>query len=54
MARSLTVHHQESPSALFAVLMIVCALLLMLGGVFGASSTTETPVEPPVVQASAH
>lgn len=53
MARSLTVNHQESPSALFAVLMIVCAVLLMLGATFGAAS--DAPAEtPPVVQARAN
>lgn len=52
MARSLTVNHQESPSSLFAVLMIVCAILLMLGATFGSASETAEQAPPPVMQAA--
>lgn len=49
MARSLTVNHQESPSSLFAVLMIFCAVLLLLGATFGSS---DAPAETPPAAAS--
>jgi hypothetical protein len=52
MARSLTVTHQESPSSLFAVLLIVCAVLLLLGATFG--SAAEAPADQPPMQATAH
>jgi hypothetical protein len=43
MARSLTVKHEESPSALFTTFLILCGGVLLLGAVLGASAETELP-----------
>jgi hypothetical protein len=51
MARSLTVKHEESPSSLFVVLMVLCAGLLLLGAAMSASDP-GTP-EATAVEASA-
>ncbi|MEZ4238318.1 MAG: hypothetical protein R3F59_19630 [Myxococcota bacterium] len=43
MARSLTVKHEESPSALFATFLILCGGFLLLGAVLGASAEADRP-----------
>jgi hypothetical protein len=43
MARSLTVKHEESPSALFTTFLILCGGFLLLGAILGASAETEVP-----------
>ncbi|MEQ1505687.1 MAG: hypothetical protein ABMB14_25865 [Myxococcota bacterium] len=50
MARSLTVKHEESPSALFATFLILCGGFLLLGAAVGASAdpgeeNPPTPIE---------
>jgi hypothetical protein len=51
MARSLTVKHEESPSALFAMLLLLCGGLLLLAATVGAwaepSTQQPAPVETP-------
>lgn len=41
MARSLTVKHEESPSALFATFLILCGGFLLLGAAVGASADSS-------------
>ena len=53
MARSLTVKHEESPSALFATFLILCGGFLLLGAAVGASAdSTETEAAPAIEAAS--
>jgi hypothetical protein len=55
MARSLTVKHEESPSALFATLLILCGGFLLLGAAIGASAEADDPgaTTPAAVEISA-
>jgi hypothetical protein len=53
MARSLTVKHEESPSALFATFLILCGGFLLLGAAVGASADS-TEIDPgPSIEAVA-
>lgn len=55
MARSLTVKHEESPSALFATFLLLCGGFLLLGAAVGATSDADadTAVAPPATAAIA-
>jgi hypothetical protein len=53
MARSLTVKHEESPSPLFALLLLVCGALLLLAAAVGTAP--DGPARDiPVEQATLH
>jgi len=47
MARSLTVKHEETPSALFALMLLLCGGLLLMAATVGAwaDPSPPTPVE---------
>lgn len=51
MARSLTVKHEESPSALFATFLILCGAFLLLGAAISASADGQA--DPAEVQPAA-
>ena len=52
MARSLTVKHEESPSALFALMLLLCGGLLLLAATVGAwaDPVPSAPVEQAAVR----
>ena len=52
MARSLTVNHEESPSALFATFLILCGGFLLIGAALGTSAEVDTNPPPPPAQAT--
>lgn len=47
MARSLTVKHEESPSALFATFLILCGAFLLLGAALGTAGEPDPGQTPP-------
>jgi hypothetical protein len=53
MARSLTVKHEESPSALFATFLILCGGFLLLGAAVGASADSSELEAVPSIEAVA-
>lgn len=52
MARSLTVKHEESPSALFATFLILCGGFLLLGAAVGASADSSESDPVPAIEAA--
>jgi hypothetical protein len=53
MARSLTVKHEESPSALFATFLILCGGFLLLGAAVSASADSKDLDPRPPIEAAA-
>lgn len=54
MARSLTVKHEESPSPLFGILLLICGGMLLLAATMGAWADPAPAQPAPVEQAAIH